>query len=83
MRNQAFRRHQARRHMRRRLNEDRNQHYNDLSCLCWSDPKVMASFKEQPKRQCYCCCNVRRRPFAKSGVKLTLQEQRFFADPME
>jgi hypothetical protein len=39
--------------MRRRLKEDRNQHYNDLSCPCWSDPKVMARFREQPQR---CSC---------------------------
>ena len=49
MRSRAFRRHQAQRHMRRRLKEDRNQHYNDLTCPCWTDGKAMARFKEQPK----------------------------------
>lgn len=43
MRTRAFRRHQAYRHMWRRLKEDRNQHYNDLTCPCWHQPKVRAS----------------------------------------
>jgi hypothetical protein len=61
MRNRAFRRHQAERHMRRRLKEDRNEHYNDLGCPCWSDPKAMAKFKEQPQHcSCATCGNVRR-----------------------
>jgi hypothetical protein len=35
-------------------------HYNDLDCPCWTDPKVMARFKEQPKRcSCRLCCNLR------------------------
>jgi len=60
MRSRAFRRHQAECHMRRRLKEDRNQHYNDLDCPCWYDPKVMARFKEQPKScTCYGCRNWR------------------------
>lgn len=60
MRSRAFRRHQASRHMRRRLKEDRNQHYNDLSCACWHDPKAMARFKEQPKLcSCWMCSNQR------------------------
>jgi len=47
--------------MWRRLKEDRNQHYNDLQCACWHDPKAMARFKEQPKRcSCYMCGNPRR-----------------------
>ena len=46
MRTRAFRRHETDRHMWRRLKEDRNQHYNDLSCSCWHDPKAMARFKE-------------------------------------
>jgi hypothetical protein len=61
MRNRAFRRHQAERHMRRRLKEDRNQHYRKLDCPCWTDPRIMARFKEQPQR-CSChlgCGNVR------------------------
>lgn len=60
MRNRAFRRHQTYRHMWRRLKEDRNQHYNDLSCPCWSDKKAMAKFKEQPKQcSCWMCSRLR------------------------
>lgn len=61
MRTRAFRRHQANRHMMRRLKEDRNQHYNDLTCACWTDPKAMARFKEQPQ-VCSCrgCGNQRK-----------------------
>lgn len=60
MRDRAFRRHQAERNMRRRLSEDRNQHYRDLNCPCWTDPKVMARFKEQPKHcSCWMCKNLR------------------------
>ena len=46
----ALRRHQAYSHMNRRLSEDRNQHYDDLTCSCWNDPRAMARYKEQPKR---------------------------------
>ena len=61
MRSRAFRRHEADRHMRRRLKEDRNQHYDDLDCPCWTDPKVMARFKEQPQLcSCHGCGNQRR-----------------------
>jgi hypothetical protein len=60
MRTRAFRRHQAERHMRRRLKEDRNQHYDDLDCPCWYDPKAMARFKEQPQIcSCRDCGNQR------------------------
>jgi hypothetical protein len=60
MRNRAFRRHQADRHMRRRLSEDRNQHYTNLDCPCWTDPRIMARFKEQPKLcSCWMCRNRR------------------------
>jgi hypothetical protein len=46
--------------MRRRLKEDHNQHYDNLDCPCWTDPKAMARFKEQPpKPRCLCCCNRR------------------------
>ena len=60
MRTRAFRRHQADRHMWRRLKEDRNEHYKDLDCPCWFDPKAMARFKEQPQ-VCSCrgCGNQR------------------------
>lgn len=61
MRTRAFRRHMATTKMWRRLKEDRNQHYNDLSCACWTDRKVMAFFKEQPKRcSCEGCGNQRK-----------------------
>ena len=61
MRTRAFRRHQARRHMWRRLKEDRNQHYDDLNCPCWHEPKAMVRFKEQPARcSCWGCANRRK-----------------------
>ena len=61
MRSRAFRRHQAERNMRRRLSEDRNQHYGDLNCPCWTDPRVMARFKEQPKLcSCWMCGHQRK-----------------------
>jgi hypothetical protein len=47
--------------MWRRLKEDRNQHYNDLECLCWTDKKVMARFKEQPQHCSFSCCSYSRR----------------------
>ena len=47
MRSRAFRRHQAHRHMWRRLKEDRNQHYENLQCPCWFDPKAMAQLAER------------------------------------
>ena len=76
MRTRDFRRHQAHRHMWRRLKEDRNQHYNDLTCPCWHDPKVMAHFKEQPKlcSSPYCCGNRR------STEGPTIQERRHDID---
>ena len=76
-RNRAFRRHQSHRHMHRRLKEDRNQHYNDLDCPCWYDPKTMARFKEQPKwQQCYCCSSQRYNVWAPMRDRLTMQELR-------
>jgi hypothetical protein len=71
----AERRHQAISHMMRRLKEDRNQHYDDLKCACWTDPKAMARFKEQPQ-VCSCrgCGNVRR--YEKGVGRLTMQERR-------
>ena len=78
MRNRAFRRHQAKRHMWRRLKEDRNQHYQDLTCACWRDPKAMAKFKEQPKLcNCVMCGNLR----GTEGA--TMQERRFLAEPTD
>ena len=61
MRGRAYRRHKALSKMWRRLKEDRNQHYDDLDCPCWTDPKRMAQFKEQPKLcSCWMCGNQRR-----------------------
>lgn len=80
MRPRSYRRHQIYRHMRRRLKEDRNQHYEDLSCACYTDGKAMARFKEQPKlNQCQCCCNPRRSLLVKGQDHYTLQERRFYA----
>ena len=61
MRSRDYRRHQADRHMRRRLKEDRNQHYRDLDCACWTDPKAMARFNEQPQFCSRRCCGNQRR----------------------
>lgn len=71
----ALRRHQARTHMERRLKEDRNQHYDDLKCACWTDPRAMARFKEQPQVCSLECCGNQRR-WAKGAGKLTMQERR-------
>ena len=74
MRSRAFRRHQQWRHMHRRLSEDRNQHYSDLDCPCWHDPRAQARFREQPQ-VCSCMgCGNRR---AWEGP--TMQERR--SDP--
>lgn len=81
MRNRAFRRHQTQRHMWRRLKEDRNQHYNDLSCPCWSDKKAMARFKEQPQFCSWECCGNQRHGWG--GENFTMQERRFMCEPME
>lgn len=79
MRTRPFRRHQTQRHMWRRLKEDRNQHYEDLDCLCWTDAKAMARFKEQPKVcSCWMCRNPRRTWKTKDA--LTIQERRFLCD---
>lgn len=71
----ALRRHQAESHMWRRLKEDRNQHYDDLSCFCYTDPKRMAWFKEQPPKCSIpgCCGNPRR---VRGQHDLTVQELR-------
>lgn len=71
MRSRAFRRYQTQCHMWRRLKEDRNQHYDDLSCPCWTDAKAMAKFKEQPKLcSCWMCRNARK------NEGRTMQERR-------
>lgn len=65
--------------MQRRLTEDRNQHYDDLDCACWSDKKVMARFKEQPKQwTCYCCSSQRYNPWESKQGKLTMSERKYF-----
>jgi hypothetical protein len=76
-RSRAYRRHQANAKMWRRLKEDRNQHYEDLSCPCWHDPKAMARFKEQPKvcSRPECCGNPRRSKGPKNE-RLTMQERK-------
>ena len=72
----AERRHQTRVHMMRRLKEDRNQHYNDLDCPCWTDPKAIARFKESPARcSCIACGNPRRHQLPLKE-QLTRQELR-------
>lgn len=77
MRGRAFRRHHASRQMWRRLKEDRNQHYDNLSCLCWTDRKAMAKFKEQPKFcSCFMCQNLRQ------NEGPTLQERKFAQEPL-
>lgn len=74
MHSRAVRRHQARTHMRKRLKEDRNQHYDWLDCPCWTDKKTMARFKEQPKLcSCYMCGNQRK------IEGLTIQERKWYA----
>lgn len=76
MHGRAIRRHQALTHMNRRLHEDRNQHYRDLRCSCWTDPRAMARFKEQPKHYSSprCCANPRR--LKKGTYRFTVQELR-------
>lgn len=77
MRTRAFRRHQANRHMWRRLKEDRNQHYDDLACPCWHDARAMARFKEQPQI-CSCIGCGNRRKYEGPAI----QERRFrLAEP--
>lgn len=79
MRSRAYRRHKAHAKMWRRLKEDRNQHYNDLTCACWSDQKAMARFKEQPKLlQCYCCSSQRYNKWTPKRERLTMQERKHF-----
>lgn len=65
----ALRRHQATTHMQRRLKEDRNQHYDDLSCACWTDAKAMSRFKEQPKHCSHICCGNPRRWFGDRTIQ--------------
>jgi hypothetical protein len=71
----ALRRHHAATHMMRRLRQDRNQHYDDLSCACWSNPRAMARFREQPQVCSGPCCGNQRR-WGKGRDRLTPQERR-------
>lgn len=83
MHHRGVRRHQAESHMNRRLKEDRNQHYNDLTCPCWTDRKAMSRFKEQPKLcSCDMCGNPRKSIFASKSARLTMQERRFLSVPV-
>lgn len=77
----ALRRHRAASHQRRRLTEDRNQHYDDLTCACWTDPRRMARFKEQPKFCGRPCCSNPRRGRGIEKARRTIQEQRFYSQP--
>jgi hypothetical protein len=64
--------------MRRRLSEDRNQHYTDLTCPCWTDPKAMARFREQPQLcSCSGCGNPRHSVMESAWERLTIGERRF------
>ena len=78
MRTRAFRRHKASAKMWRRLKEDRNEHYDDLSCLCWTDGKAMARFKEQPKHCSGWCCGNERHKWGRKDP--TIQERRFLSE---
>jgi hypothetical protein len=61
MRSRAYRRHQAVRHQRRRLSEDRAQHGRSRLCACWTDARVIGMFKNTPCRcSCRMCGNGRR-----------------------
>lgn len=79
MRTRAFRRHQTGRHMRRRLKEDRNQHYDNLTCACLTDARAMARFKEQPQWCSLPCCGNQRHAWGREN--LTVQERRFMCEP--
>lgn len=73
----ALRRWQAQYHMQTRLSQDRNQHYDDLSCACWTNKKFMAKFKEQPGHYpCGMCGNPRRNRWTSGPTRLTLQERK-------
>ncbi len=76
MRSRAFRRHQLDTHVQRRLKEDRNQHYDDLNCPCWTDPRAIARFREQPQLCSRACCGNPRH-WEKGENRLTIQERRF------
>lgn len=62
--------------MMRRLKSDFNEHYNDLECACYYDPKVQAMMADTPKRcsSPYHCGNPRRGDLGRDS--LTIQELR-------
>jgi hypothetical protein len=76
VRNRNFRRHQTARHLARRLKEDRNQHYRDLSCPCWWSPRAIARFREQPQVCSGPCCGNQRHAWGRKDR--TMGERRFF-----
>lgn len=78
MRNRAFRRHKANAKMWRRLKEDRNQHYGDLTCACYKPGYAMARFREQPTTcSSPACCGNPRRLIGVKEARLTMAEHRF------
>lgn len=81
MRDRSYRRSKALSKMARRLKEDRNQHYRDLSCPCWTDGKAMARFKEQPQHCSGVCCGNQRHAWGRKDR--TIPERRFFCEPAE
>ena len=56
--------------MWRRVKEDRNQHYRDVSCICYTR-RGMVRFKEQPQTCSLHCCGNQRRWYGRS-----MQERR-------
>lgn len=75
----SYRRHQTTSHQARRLKEDRNQHYDNLTCPCWTDKRAMARFKEQPQTCSQRCCGNPRK-WEKGQDRLTVQERRFASE---
>jgi hypothetical protein len=56
--------------MWRRVKEDRNQHYRDVTCFCYTQ-RGMVRFKEQPQTCSRECCGNARRWYGRS-----MQERR-------
>jgi hypothetical protein len=61
--------------MMRRLKEDWNQHYGNLSCPCRVDPKFRSIVANTPQRCSEWCCGNNRR-YGKGQDKLRLRERR-------
>lgn len=72
-RSRDYRRHQAQRHMRRRLNEKRRMHANSYGLpTAWlDDPRLKGRMKEQPQLCSRHCCGNQRRHYGAS-----IQERR-------